>query len=142
VPAAPAKSPFGQSISPLPFTMADHGALLAFRRRLRRKAVWVVVTPTHSELPEAVEVYRPFEVPERAIASWTLWRSAAGVWLYDKVAGPLGEPTTMDEALEIVEAILKTELRKAIRTIPLAGPPKLPRLFRADSSGSSSCENA
>jgi hypothetical protein len=131
VSSAPAASPFGKSISPLAFTMADHDVLVAFRRKLRRKAIWVVVTPSHAELPEAVEIYRPYEVPERALPSWTLWRSAAGVWLYDRDTGPLGEPTSLGEAIEIVEAILKTEMRKAIRAIPLAVQPKLPEPFQA-----------
>ncbi len=112
--------------------MSDHEALAVFRRKLRRKAIWVVVTAEHHELPEAVEVYRPYEVPEQAVPSWTLWRSAAGVWVRDKEIGHLGPFMSLHEALEIVEAILKAEMRKAIRAIPLATGAKLPRQFRSN----------
>jgi hypothetical protein len=109
--------------------MADHLAILAFRRKLRRKAIWVVVSPDHNESPETVEVYRPYEVPGRVGASWLLWRSNACVSVYDKEAGMVGAPATIDEALEIVEAILKMEMRKAIRAIPAAAQPKLLKSF-------------
>jgi hypothetical protein len=109
--------------------MADHLAILRFRRKLRRKAIWVVVSPDHGESPETVEIYRPYEVPGRVGASWLLWRSNACVSIYDKEAGMVGAPATVEEALEIVEAILKVEMRKAIRSIPPATHPRLPRTF-------------
>jgi hypothetical protein len=100
---APPESPFSESVAALAFSMADHKVLCAFRNRLRRKAIWAVVTPLHHELAEALEVYRPYEAPEKAEPTWTIWRSAAGVWVLDKECGPLGEPTTLTEAVEIVE---------------------------------------
>jgi hypothetical protein len=109
--------------------MADHLAILAFRRKLRRKAVWVVVSPEHGTSTETVEVYRPFEVPGRVGASWLLWRANACVWVYDKETGLIGSPATIEEALEVVEAILRMELRKAIKAIPPAICPKLPKSF-------------
>jgi hypothetical protein len=41
----------------------------------------------------------------------------------------VGTPDTVEEALEIVDAILKMEIRKAIRSIPQAIHPKLPKAF-------------
>ena len=109
--------------------MADHLAILAFRRKLRRRAIWVVVSPEHGESPEAVEIYRPYEVPGRIGASWLVWRSDTCVCVYDKEAGMVGPSATVEEALEIVEAILKLEIRKAIRSIPPAMRPTLPKTF-------------
>lgn len=109
--------------------MADHVAILGFRRKLRRKAIWVVISPEYGEAPETIEIYRPYEVPGRIGASWLLWRSSTCVYLYDKDAGMVGTPTTVEEALEIVDAILKMEIRKAIRSIPQAIVPKLPKSF-------------
>ena len=86
---APPESPFSKSVAALAFSMADHKVLCAFRNRLRRKAIWAVVTPLHHELAEALEVYRPYEAPEKAEPTWTIWRSAAGVWVLDKDCGPL-----------------------------------------------------
>jgi hypothetical protein len=128
---APPASPFCQPFSGLPFTMADHEALQVFRRKLRRKAIWAIVTPRHHDLPEVLEVYRPYEVPDLVAPSWMLWRTAAGVWLHDQETGPLGEVTTLVEALEVVEAILKTEMQVAVRAIPLAVRPQLPKPFHA-----------
>src|SRR5262249_49348465 len=62
LPARP-QSPYGDSISADTFTAPDHKVHCAFRNRLRRKAVWAIVTPLHQQFLEAVEVYRPFEVP-------------------------------------------------------------------------------
>ena len=129
---APPESPFSKSVSAVAFSMADHKLLCAFRNRLRRKAIWAVVTPMHHELAEALEVYRPYEAPGKADPSWTIWRSAAGVWVLDKECGPLGEPTSLTEAVEIVEAILKIEMYNAVRAIPKASPPILPKKFCAD----------
>jgi hypothetical protein len=126
---APPQSPFGDSLLGLSFTMIDHKALCAFRRRLRRKAVWAVITSSHHELTEAVQVYRPYELPGKAEPSWIIWRSVAGVWVQDREDGPLGEPVELAEALEFVEAVLKTELRNAIRAIPQAVVPRLPKQF-------------
>jgi hypothetical protein len=120
-------SPICPSVDAVPFTTPDHLAILAFRRKLRRKATWVVVSPEHGESPEAVEVYRPYEVPGRVEASWLLWRGNTCVWVYDKEVGILGNPDTVEEALEIIAAILKTEMRKAIRAIPPASCPRLPK---------------
>ncbi|HEY7576345.1 MAG TPA: hypothetical protein VH855_02020 [Acetobacteraceae bacterium] len=128
-PSSPPISPFCPAVDAVPFSTADHLAILAFRRKLRRKAIWVVVSPEHGASPEAIEVYRPFEVPGRAGASWLLWRANACVWVYDKETGIIGSPATIDEALEVVEAILRMELRKAIKAIPPAARPKLPKLF-------------
>jgi hypothetical protein len=49
--------------------------------------------------------------------------------VYDRETGIIGSPATIDEALEVVEAILRMELRKAIKAIPPAARPKLPKLF-------------
>jgi hypothetical protein len=57
------------------FTVSDHKVLCAFRNRLRRKAVWAVITPLHQHFIEAVEIYRPFEVPGKAEPSWTCGRA-------------------------------------------------------------------
>ncbi len=131
-PPPPPASPFCPAVDAVPFTMADHLAILAFRRKLRRKAIWVVVSPEHGASPEAIEIYRPFEVPGRAQPSWVLWCANACVWVYDKETGTVGNPATIEEALEIVEAILKMEIRKAIKAIPRATRPELPKsLVRA-----------
>ena len=132
---APPESPFSKSVAALAFSMADHKVLCAFRNRLRRKAIWAVITPLHRELAEALEVYRPYEAPEKAEPTWTIWRSAAGVWVLDKDCGPLGEPTTLTEAVEIVEAVLKIEMHNAVRAIPKACPPELPRKFCSNTDG-------
>jgi hypothetical protein len=134
VPTLPTRpwSSFGQTISDLPFTAADQKALSTFRNRLRRKAIWVVVTPSQRDFAEAVEVYRPYELPGNSGPSWIIWRSITGVLVLDRDDGPLGEPTSLTDALEIVEAILRTEMRKAIRAIPRAVGPKLPRRFCPD----------
>jgi hypothetical protein len=108
--------------------MAEHESLLGFRRRLRRKAIWVVVSHEHREFPEAIEVYLPYQVPGQAVPSWTLWHNDAGVWLTDKEIGPLEGPVSLAYALEIVEAILRVEIRKAIRAIPMATRPRLPHM--------------
>jgi hypothetical protein len=126
---APPQSPFSKSLLGLSFTMTDHKALCAFRRRLRRKAVWVVITSSHHELTEAVQVYRPYELPGKAEPSWIIWRSAAGVCVQDREDGPWGEPVELADALEFVEAVLKAELRSAIRAIPQAIMPSLPKQF-------------
>ena len=133
--ASPA-SPIRPSVDAVPFTMADHLEILGFRRKLRRKAIWVLVSPDHGEAPETIEIYRPYEVPGRVTASWLLWRSSTCVYLFDKEAGMVGAPATLEEALEIVDAILKMEMRKAIRSIPLAIHPKLPKSF-AEAPGAS-----
>ena len=99
------------------------------------RLIWAVVTPLHHELAEALEVYRPYEAPEKAEPTWTIWRSAAGVWVLDKECGPLGEPTTLTEAVEIVEAVLKIEMHNAVRAIPKACPPELPKKFCSDMDG-------
>jgi hypothetical protein len=122
-------SPIRPAVDAVPFAMADHLAILTFRRKLRRRAIWVVVSPEHGEAPEAVEIYRPYEVPGQISASWLVWRSDACVCVYDKEAGMVGTPATVEEALEIVEAILKMEIRKAIRSIPPAIRPELPKSF-------------
>jgi hypothetical protein len=126
VPALP-HSPYGESVSADTFTVSDHKVLYAFRNRLRRKAVWVVITPLHQQFIEALEIYRPFEVPGKAEPSWTMWPSAAGIWVSDREFGPLCEPTTIIEAIEMVEVILEGEIRRAIRAIPKATSPELPK---------------
>ena len=73
---ARSQSPFGESISAETFTASDHTVLRAFRNRMRRKAIWAVITPLHQQFVEAVEVYRPFEVPGKAEPTWTMWPSA------------------------------------------------------------------
>jgi hypothetical protein len=128
LPASP-KSPYRESALGLSFTTTDHKALCAFRRRLRRKAVWAVITSSHHELTEAVQVYRPYELPGKAEPSWIIWRSAAGVSVQDKEVGPLAEPTELADALELVELVLKTEFRNAVHAIPQAVVPKLPKRF-------------
>ena len=95
--------------------------------RLTPKAVWAVSNPLHQQFIEAVEIYRPFEVPGKAEPPWTMWPSAAGIWVSDREFGPLCEPTTLIEAVEIVEAILDAEIRRAIRAIPKATSPGLPK---------------
>ena len=88
--------------SAIPFTMADQEVLLAFRRRLRRKVIWAVVTTAHAQLPEALDIYRPYEVPEHAVPTWIVWRTPDGAWLYDQEIGALGTPT-LGLALEFIE---------------------------------------
>lgn len=131
MPPLPSSSapPFDPAVDAVPFTAADQLAILAFRRELRRKAIWVVVSPEHGESPETVEIYRPFEVPGQTGASWLLWRAHACVWVYDTDLGVVGNPATIEEALEVVAAILNAEIRKAVRAIPLATRPKLPKSF-------------
>ena len=109
------------------FTVSDHKVLCAFRNRLRRKAVWAVINPLHQQFIEAVEIYRPFEVPGKGEPSWMMWPSAAGIWVSDREFGPLCEPTTLIEAIEIVEVVLDAEIRRATRAIPRATPPELPK---------------
>jgi hypothetical protein len=65
---ARSQSPFGESISAQTFTASD---------------------PLHQQFVEAVEVYRPFEVPGEL--------------------GPLCEQITLPEAVELVEAIMKRD---------------------------------
>jgi hypothetical protein len=76
---------------------------------------------------------RPYEVPGRAVPSWTLERStAAGVRLYYQRTGALGEPTALAEALENVEAIVRSEMsetRAAVHAIAGVLQPKIPRSF-------------
>jgi hypothetical protein len=121
---APVPLTSGQSVTAVAFTMAEHDELVRFRRKLRRKAVWVLVNAEHPECPESVEVYLPYQVPGQAAPLLILWRSEAGVWLVDKDIGPVEGPAPLGEALEIVEAILKTEMLKAIRAIPVATCPR------------------
>jgi len=92
----------------------------------------VTVTPLHQQFLEAVEVYRPFEVPGAAKPSWTIWTTAAGVLVWEREIGLLCEPITLPEAVELVEAILKAEMVKAICAIPKAVLPDLPRQFYSD----------
>jgi hypothetical protein len=75
----PPQSPFSDSLLGLSFTMTDHYALCAFRRRLRRKAVWALITSSHHELTEAVQVYRPYELPGKAEPSWTLGKVCVSI---------------------------------------------------------------
>ena len=124
-PPAPAQSPFCRSVKSIAFTMAEHDTLLEFRRKLRRRAIWTVVGSEHPEFLETVEVYLPYRIPGEAAPSWTLWRSEAGVWLIDKDFGLIEGPVSLAEALEIIQAILKTEMLKAVRAIPLAVRPRL-----------------
>lgn len=131
VPARP-QSLFADSIAADTFTTSDHKALCAFRNRLRRKAIWATVTPLHQQFLEAVEVYRPFEVPGKAKPSWTIWTTAAGVLVWEREIGLLCEPITLPEAVELVEKILKAEMVKAICAIPKAVLPDLPRQFYSD----------
>ena len=129
---ARSQSPFGESISADGFTASDHKVLRAFRNRMRRKAIWAVITPLHQQFVEAVEIYRPFEVPGKAEPTWTMWPSAAGIWVSDREFGPLCEPTTLIEAIEMVEVILDGEIRRAIRAIPKATSPELPKRLYSD----------
>jgi len=129
---ARSQSPFGESISADGFTESDHKVLRAFRNRMRRKAIWAVITPLHQQFVEAVEIYRPFEVPGKAEPTWTMWPSAAGIWVSERELGPLCEPITLPEAVELVEAILKMEMHKAVRAIPKAVPPEVPRQIGSD----------
>jgi hypothetical protein len=75
--------------------MAEHDDLVRFRRKLRRKAVWVLVNAEHPECPESVEVYLPYQVPGQAAPLLILWRSEAGVWLVDKDIGPVEGPAPL-----------------------------------------------
>lgn len=129
---ARSQSPFGELISAETFTASDHTVLCAFRNRMRHKAIWAVITPLHQQFVEAVEVYRPFEVPGKAEPTWTMWPSDAGVWVSERELGPLCEPITLPEAVELVEAILKTEMHKAVHAIPKAVSPEVSRRFSSD----------
>jgi hypothetical protein len=92
--------------------------LLAFRQRLRRKAIWAVVTTAHAQLPEALDVYRPYEVPERAVPTWIVWRTPDGVWLYNEEVGARGLPT-LSLALEFIEVATRVAIQEAVKAIPL-----------------------
>jgi len=112
--------------TPLAFTIEEHETLRPFRRRLRQKAIWVVVSQEYCDFPEVVEVYLPYQIPGQVAPSWTLRRSYAGVWISDRDIGTVEGPVPLADALEIIDAILKVEMRKAVRAIPLATKPRMP----------------
>jgi hypothetical protein len=87
--------------------MADQELLLAFRRRLRRKAILTVIA-AHAQLPEAPDVNRLYELQERNVLTWVVWRTADGPWLYDEEIGAL-VTTTLDVALGFIEAARESE---------------------------------
>ena len=93
--------------SAIPLKMADQELLLAFRRRLRRKAILTVIA-AHAQLPEAPDVNRLYELQERNVLAWVVWRTADGPWLYDEEIGAL-VTTTLDVALGFIEAAREGE---------------------------------
>jgi hypothetical protein len=86
---ARSQSPFGESISAQTFTASD---------------------PLHQQFVEAVEVYRPFEVPGEL--------------------GPLCEQITLPEAVELVEAIMKRDSHEVRCQTPATVCPDLDCLNR------------
>jgi hypothetical protein len=113
--AMPTNSPLAACCLPaLPFLTDDFTARAAFQVEVREQGVWVEITQSLQDIPEAVEISWP---GDRFDTRWLVWRNSAGVWIdeYDTNdrSGPL---PTMALALEVTGRIMATE-RPQVRQV-------------------------